>query len=248
MSEAAEQSISHERFGEVISGLRRRVSQLEEDTAQLEKEKDELQDKVDSYEQFVEIRAESADDAVLEDVWIAGLPVGKILAKTDERSREAVARCDDGVDEEDFRDEQVMRSQEDTKLRRRINALAEKADVELTDSDLMGDDKISTVMHDGPEAVVDGTPSKVHERAADLLLKIDEWGDRVSDTNGRRFVIKTGTAKDRLSDYRNETLQSVQVGRVFDKIEAWANSSPRDVTVDQAPDGQRRITVTVEAR
>jgi len=248
MSEAvADQSVNQERFGEVISSLRRRLAKLEEDVAAAERERDELRDRVETYEQHVEIQAESADAAGLEDIWVAGIPVGTIISNADGRSKQNARELDGGVTEEQLRDEQKERTQQDAKLRQRIKKVADKADVTITDTDIMGDDRIQTVIDDGPEAIVDGRLSPVHERAADLLLKIDEWGTRVSDANGRRFVIKTGEAKSRLNDYRGESLQSVEIGRVFDKVQSWAAESPRDVTVDKAPDGQRRITITVEA-
>jgi len=248
MSGAAdEQSVSQERFGEALSRIRRRLSKLEEDVAEAEAERDQLQDQVDGYQQHVELKCDDPENATLGDVWVAGLPVGTIIDNAVTRGKRAEAKVDDTVSESELRDEQVERSQTDAQLRQRIKKVAEKADVTVTDTDIMGDDRIQTVIDDGPEAIVDGRLSPVHERAADLLLKVDEWGKRVSDANGRRFVIKTGEAKSRLNDYRNESLQSVEVGRVFDKIDSWAADSPRDVTIDKAPDGQRRMTITVEA-
>ena len=93
---------------------------------------------------------------------------------------------------------------EDAKLRGELTLLAEAVDIEVTDVDVRGDDKIVRVMRNGPEAV--GTIiNPVDRRAAAVLRNIDRWGTLISDAYGDRFVITASVAKDRLQDARDET-------------------------------------------
>lgn len=214
----------------------REMRQLRADHEELKEHVEWMQGWVQQIETIV---AGGASLAVLEDEAERGQSLDDRVHELEDSS------C---VTEDHLRDEQIQRSQEDSKLRQRINKVAEKGDIDIADSDLIGDDKIQTAISDGAEAVVGNRVFPVHERAVDLLQHIGEWGDAVSDKRGKRFLLTTGEARGRLNDLRGENLQSTEVIRVFDKIEEWAASSPRKVTVGESQDGQRRIEVMVEAR
>lgn len=135
---------------------------------------------------------------------------------------------------------------EDAKLRRELNLLAEAVDAEVTEADVVGDDKIIRVMRNGPEAV-ETTVSPVDRRAAAVLRNIDRWGQLTSDAYGDRFVVTAGEAKDRLQDARNESLASVQIKRVFEKLEAWGADSPRTVQADCSGEQNRLVIEITDA-
>ncbi len=133
--------------------------------------------------------------------------------------------------EADIVEEQKQRSIVESRLRKEINCVADKAGVDVTDSDVVGDDKITRVMRDGPQAV-ESTVYPVHERACEVLRNIDRWGTRTTDKFGDRFVLKSPTVAERLQDRRNEQLTTTEIKRVFSKIESWSQDSPRRVSKD----------------
>jgi len=140
-------------------------------------------------------------------------------------------------------DQEVDRLANDLSMvRRRVNAVAEAAEVEVTEAEIMGDDKITRVLRNGASAVAtNSNPTKVALRAAEVLRHIDEWGSAINDAYGRRFQIDNPSAKQRLKDARGENLQSNQVTRVFEKIVEWAEDSPRTASV-----GNNNGTTTLE--
>ena len=156
---------------------------------------------------------------------------------------EVIEQCDPTAIEElqtTLSDECDRLAAEDAKLRRELNLLADAVDIELTDSEVVGDDKIVRVMRNGP-AAVETTVNPVDRRAAAILRNIDRWGQLTSDAYGDRFVITAGVAKDRLQDARDETLASSQVKRVFEKLEAWGADSPRTVQADCSGEKNRLL-------
>ena len=128
-------------------------------------------------------------------------------------------------------EEQKQRSIVESRLRKEINCVAEKAGVDVTDSDMVGDDKITRVMRDGPQSV-ESTVYPVHERACEVLRNIDRWGTRATDKFGDRFVLNSPTVAERLQDRRDEQLTTTEIKRVFAKIESWSQDSPRRVSKD----------------
>lgn len=63
-----------------------------------EMSREELIERVEELESLVDIHAESVEDAALDDIWIAGFPVGRLLEQADRRSRDAHSRLDDLVE------------------------------------------------------------------------------------------------------------------------------------------------------
>jgi len=137
--------------------------------------------------------------------------------------------------EEQIRDEEENRGQQDAKLRRRIAALAEKTGVEIHESDILGDDKITRVLKHGVDDV-ESKPGTTDYRAQDVLRKIGKWGQTADDAHGKRILITSPTVVDRLDDYRDEQLATSQVKRIFEKIEEWGADSPRSVSADFSGD------------
>jgi len=133
--------------------------------------------------------------------------------------------------QDDIVEEQKQRSIVESRLRKEINCVADKAGVDVTDSDMIGDDKITRVMRDGPQAV-ESTVYPVHERACEVLRNIDRWGTRATDKFGDRFVLNSPMVAERLQDRRDEQLTTTEIKRVFAKIEAWSQDSPRRVSKD----------------
>lgn len=162
---------------------------------------------------------------------------------------EVIEQCDPTAIEElqtTLTDECDRLAAEDAKLRRELNLLADAVDVEVTEADVLGDDKIIRVMRNGPEAV-ETTVNPVDRRAAAVLRNIDRWGQLTSDAYGDRFVVTAGEAKDRLQDARNESLASVQIKRVFEKLEAWGADSPRTVRADCSGEQNRLVIEITDA-
>ena len=94
---------------------------------------------------------------------------------------------------------------------------------------MIGDDKITRVMRDGPQAV-ESTVYPVHERACEVLRNVDRWGTRTTDKFGDRFVLNSPTVAERLQDRLDEQLTTTEIKRVFAKIESWGRDSPRRVS------------------
>lgn len=140
--------------------------------------------------------------------------------------------------EDEIEGEKRERSIADAKLEQRVGRLADAADIDVDDSDMMGDDKIRTAMRDGAKAV-ENTVYPSHERAVDLLRNIDDVGTHASDTYGRRFTVDTPAAKEFFRVHSGENLASSQIKRVFEKIEDWGADSPRRVTADSSGDTNR---------
>jgi len=149
--------------------------------------------------------------------------------------------------EADLQDETDRVAADTAKLRRELHLLAGEVDVDLTDSAVCGDDKITRVIRNGPEAV-ETTVNPVDRRAAAILSNIDRWGQRTTDAYGERFVLTARVAKDRLQDTHDESLASSQLKRVFEKLQAWGRDSPRTVSADfSGKENRLLIEITAEA-
>jgi hypothetical protein len=187
----------------------------------------------------------SATDASLEQVFVAGRPLGAMIGGVADRLDKHEIVHDQL--EQRLQEEQQTRGREDAKLRRRLAAVAEQADVDVTDADLMADDKIKRVLAHGPEDVTDQV-SSVDRRARDLLLNLPTWGTTMSDKKGRRVTITGPDARKNLETYRDESLQSTQIGRVFKRIESWGAESPRHVAADFSGTPNRLVVSLEESK
>jgi uncharacterized protein YoxC len=141
---------------------------------------------------------------------------------------------------EAVREERDTRAREDAQLRRRMAALAEKAGVEVTDADLLGDDKIKRVITHGVDDV-ESRPTTTHQRAGTLLERLPEWGTTMSDKKGRRVAITAPEVRERMKDVRGENLQTSQVNRVFEQIVEWTGDSPRHASFDTSRETNRLV-------
>jgi hypothetical protein len=211
--------------------LLERVAELE---TRLEDERAERQALID-YQTAV-----SAEDASLEQVFVAGKPLGSMVVGAHDR----LNRHADTHDElrEAISEEATNRGRQDAKIRRRLSAVASEADVDITDSDLLTDDKVKRVITHGPEDVVDRV-TNTHLRARDLLVNLPTWGTTMSDQKGRRVAITSPDARRQLETHRDETLQSGQIRRVFEQIDAWGAESPRTVSADFSGDVNKLVVL-----
>lgn len=236
---------SNEAVMREIAQLKQRVTALEEENEQKDERIAELERELENERQTREnLISTPADDENVEPggVFIAGKPIFNMF---DSRFREIESYGDD-IDElgQKIRKEQEKRGSDDAYLQKQLTAIAEKAGVEVQDSDIMGDDKIRRAMKNGA-ADVESNPNDTDERAVALLRNIDRWGKGVSDKNGKRFVLTAPEVMERFEDARDENLQTVQVNRVFDKIEEWSQDSPRHVATDYSGN-TNRLAVFIE--
>lgn len=225
-----------------LEALEDRVDELESENKEL---RDELQRERETRKALIEAKSNTTDDISLGSVFIAGRPVGSMVEGLDD----ATDTLADEIDEVDAKidEEQQNRGQQDAKLRRRIAALAEKAGVEIHESDILGDDKITRVLKHGVEDV-EGNPGDTDRRAQAVLRNIGKWGQTANDAHGKRLLITSPTVVDRLDDYRDEQLATSQVKRVFWKIEEWGADSPRSVSADFSGDVNKlKIELDTEA-
>ncbi|MFC7079289.1 hypothetical protein [Halorussus caseinilyticus] len=139
-------------------------------------------------------------------------------------------------------DEQQMRSRADAQLKHRVNEVAEAADVEVTDADLIEKDRLVRLVRNGPEDVTDRI-YPVHERARALLQHANDWGRVVSDANGYRVVYTAPEVRPFLNAYFDRTFKSSEIKRVFEKIRGLAETSPRTVRKDKTRKGEHLLVV-----
>ena len=225
-----------------IESLEERLQEKDEQITELEDELEEKDERINELEVKVNIKHERKIESL--NTAVAGDGLGTVEYQ-DEFIQEHGCIIDQlcgEVDsgpiadlEDDVVEEQKQRSIVESRLRKEINVVAEKAGVDVTDSDVVGDDKITRVMRDGPQAV-ESTVYPVHQRACEVLRNIDRWGTKTSDKFGKRFVLRSPTVSERLQDSRGEDLSTTEVKRVFAKIEKWAQDSPRRVTKDFSGD------------
>jgi outer membrane murein-binding lipoprotein Lpp len=210
-----------------VHALRDRVDDLEETVESLSKTVEGMQDDVEMAKQT----ALDADAALT-----GGQYMASVYAEDNPPLIQQIEQATDGETlrelREDLVDEQKKRSRDDSKLRRRVHAVAEAADVDLEDCDLASGDKIQRLIRDGVDAVTD-RPYPVHKRARTVLLHAGEWGTVVNDANGGRIILEAPAVRERLELERNESLQSKQVLDVFEKIVELAADSARVVRTNR---------------
>jgi DNA repair exonuclease SbcCD ATPase subunit len=141
-------------------------------------------------------------------------------------------------------DKQEFKS-EFAQIRRQLTHVAEETGVELLHA-IPGDDTIAKVVNDGVASVVAGRVGVTDERAEKLLQNLDSWVALRRDDHRTYATITASTAKEKLETARNESLQTTQIKRVFDRIATdWAASSPRYAKVDKNKRGQWRLRLGV---
>lgn len=231
-SPPAPESMPRKDLEEETRALRDRVDKLEETV-------ESLSETVDGMQDDVELATQTALDA---DAALAGGQY--MLSVYHEENPPLIQQIEQATDNETLRelredlvDEQKKRSHDDSKLRRRVNAVAETADVDIEDCDLASGDKIQRLIRDGVDAVTD-RPYPVHERARTVLLHAGEWGTVMDDAKGGRIVLEAPDVRERLALERDESLQSKQILDVFEKIVELAADSARVVRTNR----RRRTT------
>ncbi|MBX0296655.1 hypothetical protein [Haloarcula nitratireducens] len=143
---------------------------------------------------------------------------------------------------DDLRDEQKTRSRADARTQQRVTHLADTIGTEIDDDAIADDDKLVTLVREGPRAVV-ADPYPVHRRVQQVLTHLEEWGQYVSDGNGTRVVLTSTTLCPYLEAHANEQFASSQLKRIFEKLVALAGDSPRRVRQDKTNDGAHRVTI-----
>lgn len=117
-------------------------------------------------------------------------------------------------------------------LRRQLNAIEQEVGIDVDEKLNEIQDKVTRVVKQGI-AAVDPNAQQTGIRAEVLLQNLETTGRHTNDDLGPRHIIKTADARDTLRAVRNESLQSVEVKRIFTYI--------RDTL---GADSDRRIDVT----
>ena len=132
-------------------------------------------------------------------------------------------------------------SADTTRIRRIVESVADSVGIDTEDA-LGGaeEDTLTRLMKYGPSDITDRVYA-VHNRARDLLSHIGEWGRTTNDVYGKRITITAPVVKEKLSLKRGEQLTSTEVRRIFEKLEALAADSPREVRADTGGRSQNRL-------
>ncbi|WP_277552323.1 hypothetical protein [Halobaculum limi] len=130
-----------------------------------------------------------------------------------------------------------------TRLRRILESVADSVGIDTDDAlGGAGEDTLTRLLRYGPSDITDRVYA-VHNRARDLLSHIGEWGHTVKDAYGRRVTITAAVVKEKLSLKRGEQLTSTEVRRIFEKLEALAADSPREVRADTGGRSPNRLLI-----
>jgi len=223
-----------------IGELTREVRQLREEVRDLRSDVDDQQNTIDRQETEIEelrsdlqverhTRKEAEEDLKKERT--------QQIARAKADVREDVHDLHDTI-----RTEQQTRSQADARLKHRLSDIADEADIDVTDADLIAKDKLVRLVQQDPSAVTDRV-YPVHHRAKALLEHPEEWGRVVSDANGQRAVYTAPKVRPFLNAYFDRSFASSELKRIFEKVEDLAAISPRTVRVDKNQAGEHRLVV-----
>lgn len=260
------------RFEKRLAELHRESERLQKRITELETEREALQERVYRLEADRDERPtlELRGSNPLADLHINGYAIGgrikwnserielltQLLTGKDpatveyERLPEQYNPLVDGLGEaqamrEKYRTDKQEFKSEFARIRRQLTHIAETMDVELLHA-IPGDDAIAKVVKDGVASVVTGRIGASDERAETLLQNLDEWVALRRDDHRTYATITASTAKEKLETARNESLQTTQVKRAFERIvNDWAASSPRYARLDKNRAGQWRLRLGV---
>lgn len=244
--------------------------ELAERLSQLEAEKDAKIERLESRVEELEGKVSEQPSVEFEDptdfktLKVGGLPIGRIIASKVAKSElEAAGEGgknllewyeeleDIGLEnileiDQRITNEQKTRSQQDGKIRREINKLAEEVGVDLQDVEVSGEDKIQRLIAHGPDDIVDRV-YPVHERAREVLLHAGEWGRTVEDQFGKRITFTAPTVRQELQrELKIQNLQSKQVRDVFEKVVELSEDSPRKARVGKTDDGNTKMMIHLQ--
>ncbi|QZP38263.1 hypothetical protein [Halobaculum magnesiiphilum] len=224
-----------------LETLCERVSELENDSTPADAPQPvELADRLETLERTVTIK----HDRHLS--WLDQLIVGDESGYLTDDQEALLAEHDSLIDALDTSTQSGEPTDSDTtRLRRVVDAIAEKVDLD-TSSPLGGatEDTLTRLLKHGPSDITDRVYA-VHHRARDVLSHIGDWGTTTNDAYGRRITISAPVVKEKLSLKRDEQLSSTEVRRIFEKLEALAADSPRDVTADTGGRSQNRLMIAL---
>ncbi|WP_209309598.1 hypothetical protein [Haloarcula amylovorans] len=230
-------------FKEQQAQIEHLQDQVEETQKELEEEREKREELENSLE-FVKEMVFDLDDVVIGSEYTAEYyaeDYPPVLAQLDELNDGETL----GELREDVIAEQKTRSREDSQLRRKLNEVAQAADVDVENIDVAGKDKIQRIIANGCDDVVDRV-YPVHERAREVLMHAGDWGYKAQDKFGNRITLKGPEVREKLELRRDESLQSKQVRDVFEKIVELASDSPRKVKTTKNEDGIRVLRIHLE--
>lgn len=179
--------------------------------AQTANESDTIEIPIEEYERLaklddlIEVKADPIEEATLEDIWIAGNPLGKIVSNTDGRSRKNRKRIEEGG------------SPDATPGGNTGETTTQNADsTEITE--LTGIEKLAACDDDDEYPFVGGKPGPSVNRALSIYEHFREW-------SGRKVMAGwtiTENLRKLLSTAMEERLEWKQVYRACRKLEEWS--------------------------
>jgi archaellum component FlaC len=224
-----------ERVTEATADLRAELEQKDEQIDALEARIEELK-----AQPTVEFRENSDGTSGLGSLFIGDHPVGARINGLDSNLDSVEGSVEDL--RADLVAEQKTRSQHDSLVERRVAAVAEKAGVDISDEDLVDDDKIAQLLRVGPDAITDRV-YPVHRRARTMLESGREWGTLVSDENAVRIVFKAPEVRPYLDARFDREFSTSEIERIFSKVEDLAADSPRKVRKRKTDEGHHMLAV-----
>ena len=185
-------------------------------------------------QQSTELRGcEDAERALLNEIWIADQPIGRLLEKTMKRVKglsdqvETLEESDPKQLKKNLHQEQVIRTKSDAQIRTRLSQCEDELGITKPDAiarEQSGEDaqrlsKLERFIRHGPEAVTERVYD-VHERAREIALHFGEWGKKMTDANGKRIQLRS--KKDKLKTHFEAAFerrfQWNEVYRAIDKL------------------------------
>ena len=185
-------------------------------------------------QQSTELRGcEDAERALLNEIWIADQPIGRLLEKTMKRVKslsnqvETLEESDPEKVKKNLHQEQVIRTKSDAQIRTRLSQCEDELGITKPDAiarEQGGEDaqrlsKLERFIRHGPEAVTERVYD-VHERAREIALHFGEWGTKTTDANGKRIQLRS--KKDKLKTHLEAVFerrfQWNEVYRAIDKL------------------------------
>lgn len=209
-----------------------------QELAQLVRRQDNIIEALDDRVQTLEERVEEQDQAREEAIRQQEIKRSQMFANKLGDLRDDIQDV-----HEEVIDEQKTRSRADAKIERRISHIADDLSVEVSEDDIMGDDRLMRLARNGAEDAVVGSVYKVHKRARDLLVNMDTWAD-VTNLHGQRAAVYTAPAvKPYLESTYDKSFSTSEVKRVFEKIVELGEDSPRKVRKDKDGENRHRLII-----